>query len=317
MSTEVLNGRGAPGALNAFFESWRFPVFMLVVVAAYMAIEITVLLSPPGATGFSAFAEDFRVWCFGYDPATGRMEWGYVAAFLLQPVILGSVIYAFWRRPLREIAARPAAAIPYAAAALLLVAACGAGFAAFASTPNDTELPFPAEELRTALVPPSFALTDHDGAAVRLEDLRGRVVLVTAVYASCGFTCPMIMGQTKNAVGALSEDERAGLTVAAITLDPEHDTSAVLAEMAKGQGVSAPLYRLLTGDAPVVNDLLDRFSVARTRNPETGVIDHANLFILIDRAGRIAYRLSLGDRQERWLISALRLLLSESAGLGV
>ena len=45
----------------------------------------------------------------------------------------------------------------------------------------------------------------------------------------------------------------------------------------------------------------------------TRMIDHANLFLLLDREGRIAYRLSLGDQQERWLVTALQVLLRERA----
>ncbi len=44
------------------------------------------------------------------------------------------------------------------------------------------------------------------------------------------------------------------------------------------------------------------------------MIDHANLFLLVDRAGRIAYRLTLGERQQRWLTSALEFLLREEPG---
>ena len=43
---------------------------------------------------------------------------------------------------------------------------------------------------------------------------------------------------------------------------------------------------------------LDRMQMARDRDPETGVINHANLFLLIDRDGRLAYRLGLGERQQ-------------------
>jgi len=46
------------------------------------------------------------------------------------------------------------------------------------------------------------------------------------------------------------------------------------------------------------------------------VIDHANLFLLLDRNGKVAYRLGLGDRQERWLASALRILLQEPTHVG-
>jgi protein SCO1 len=52
--------------------------------------------------------------------------------------------------------------------------------------------------------------------------------------------------------------------------------------------------------------------IERVRNAETGLIDHANLFLVIDRQGRVAYRFTLGDRQEQWLVSALRLLLAET-----
>jgi protein SCO1/2 len=121
----------------------------------------------------------------------------------------------------------------------------------------------------------------------------------------------MLMAQSKRALSALSEDERRDVAVVAITLDPGHDTPEVLSRMARAQGVSAPLYHLATGDPEDVEHTLDALEIPRTRNEATGVIDHANLFLLVDRAGRIAYRLGLGPRQERWLASALRVLLHE------
>ncbi len=302
-------------AIRTFFDSWRFPSFMLFVIGMYLVLEVALIFVPPSESTLGAFAEDFRIWCFGYDPATGKMETGYLVMFLTQPFILGAVIYAFWRQPLREALRRPISLAPYASAAFVLVMACGAGFAAFKSAPADTELPFPTEELRTAFAAPQFSLTDQDGKGVDLESLRGRVVLVTAVYATCGYTCPMIMGQTKKSIAELTDAERKDLAVVAITLDPENDTPEVLAQMAKGQEIAAPLYHLVTGEPKTVNDLLDAFSIARSRNAETGAIDHANLFILIDRSGRIAYRLSLGERQQRWLVSALKVLLAEPTAI--
>jgi hypothetical protein len=87
----------------------------------------------------------------------------------------------------------------------------------------DGELPFPAEALRTTSSPPPFVLVDHTGAPVSLAQLRGRVVILTGVYASCGYTCPMILGQAKRALAALTEEERAEVVVVGITLDPGRD----------------------------------------------------------------------------------------------
>lgn len=73
-----------------------------------------------------------------------------------------------------------------------------------------------------------------------------------------------------------------------------------------------PVYNLVTGDPAEVERILDEMSVARIRDPETGVIEHPNLFLLLDRDGRLAYRLGLGERQQRWLSAALRVLLGEA-----
>jgi cytochrome oxidase Cu insertion factor (SCO1/SenC/PrrC family) len=80
--------------------------------------------------------------------------------------------------------------------------------------------------------------------------------------------------------------------------------------------MQSTLYHLVTGDPADVERLLDRMQIARQRDPETGVINHANLFLLVDRDGRIAYRFGLGERQQRWLTSALEILLREETASG-
>jgi protein SCO1/2 len=154
-------------------------------------------------------------------------------------------------------------------------------------------------------------LVNQDGETVDLAALRGRVVLLTAVYASCPMSCPLILGQAKAAIAAVPSELRGDLRVIAVSMDPAHDTPDVLAGLARTHQVEAPLYALVTGEPAEVERVLDDMGIARTRDPETGVIDHANLFLLVDRGGRIAYRLTLGERQRRWLTSALELLLRE------
>jgi protein SCO1/2 len=126
----------------------------------------------------------------------------------------------------------------------------------------------------------------------------------------------VILSQTKAAIAELSPEEREDLRVIAVTMDPENDSPDVLGKLAKNHGMQSTLYHLVTGDPAEVETLLDRMQIARQRDPETGVISHANLFLLIDREGRIAYRLGLGERQQRWLTSALRVLLREEAAPG-
>ncbi len=306
-------GERLMGRVHDVFAGAAFPAFMLIALALSVTLLLGILFVPAAPDGLGAFAEAFKVWCFGYDPATGSIEPAYVLMVVVKPLILTTVILAVWWRPLGAALRRPGELKRPAAAAVLAVSAAALGLISLDDGRGlpQGELPFPAEDLRTAHTPPEFTLTDHQGQPVSLADLRGRVVMVTAVYASCGETCPMILRQTRQAVDALTEEEQAELSVLGITLDATRDTPEVLARLAKAQEVSPPLYRFVTGEPAEVERVLDRFDVARSRDPETGVIDHANLFILIDRQGRMAYRLTLGEQQQRWLTTALRLLIAE------
>lgn len=297
------------------FAGWRFPVFALSLIVAYELFVVTMLFLPISDDAVGRFAEEFKTWCFGYDPATGRSQPMYLVLMLTEPLVLGLVFTAVYSKQLKGILATPRRVLPYFGTALaVIVASIGVLLSSSdgAAAPNGA-LPFPAERIRTSYVPPAFDLLDHEGRPVSLQALSGQVVVLTGVYASCGFTCPMILKQAKRAIAALTPEERASVTMLGVTLDPAHDTPEVLAKMAAGQGVAAPTFRLATGAPSVVEPLLDRLGIERRRDPETGVIDHSNLFLVVDRQGRIAYRLTLGERQEQWLITALQQLIAEKS----
>lgn len=303
-------------SVQRFMSSWRFPAVVLPLLGLVQLLLLALLVVPAEAGVLSRFAEDMKVWCFGYDPATGGLQPAYVLMVVVDPAILAGLVTVVWWRPLTRIARRlPWALLPYGAGALVLasalaLAAVGLWGVEQAEAVDPTE--FPADRLRVSLpAPPVEELVDQDGRPVRLEDLRGRVVVLTAVYATCGYTCPMILGQARAALDALTPAERAEVTVVGVTLDPERDDPAAMKRMAEGQEVSAPTFRLLTGAPERVNRALDAMGIARRRDPATGVIDHSNVFLLLDRDGRVAYRFGLGDLQERWLTEGLRVLVGE------
>jgi len=298
--------------LTRALAGWRFPVFLLSCLAFFTLLVGVIVLAPTSGSASGSFADAFRVWCFGYDPATGAMQWVAVGTMLTQPFLLAGFVLAVWAAPLRLAVALPLrATAPVIASALAVVIAVGAGMVFFNERTEADARPLDVADLRTALPAPRIELTSHERAHVSLTAERGRVVLLTAVYASCGQACPMIMEQVKRVVASVPDDDRADLRVLCVTLDPEHDTPEVLAGLARLQKVAAPLYRLLTGAPEDVNRVLDDMNVARKRDPKTGIIDHANMFVIIDRKGTLAYRYGLGEQQERWLSTSLTRLLRE------
>lgn len=296
-------------ALSWAFAPQRLPAFMITLSALYTAAVVTMLVAPAGPTGFGAFAEEFKVWCFGYDPATRSVQPMYVVTMLMQPIVLSAGVLLLFGADLRASVRRaPRAFVP--ASLLALAVALVGGTAVSKMRAPRAEAPLDA--LRTALPAPTIRLVDQTGAPFDLAAEQGRVVLLTSVYASCTLSCPMILAATKRALAGLTTAERSALVVAAVTLDPEHDDAARLLALADAQQVSAPSFRLLTGAAPEVNAVLDGLQVARKRDPATGLIDHANLFVLVDKKGRIAYRFSLGEGEKQWLLPAVRRLLAEA-----
>src|ERR1700674_5172031 len=79
--------------------------------------------------------------------------------------------------------------------------------------------------------PADFTLTTQDGDALRLSDLRGKVVLVSFVFTTCNGSCPATthrMGQAEQLLqdkGLFKDD---GVRLLSITLDPARDTPEVL-----------------------------------------------------------------------------------------
>lgn len=202
-----------------------------------------------------------------------------------------------------------------AKALILTLAAGGAAIATVSAVSGGMvtaeNADFPAEEIRSAKTPPKFSLTNQDGEAVTLDKLRGKVVVLTAVYATCHTACPTIITQAKSAVNKLSDADRKDVAIVAITLDPEGDTQDKRKATAQAHKLDAPLFNYVNGDDPEsVLKLIEELGWARAVAGETGVIGHSNMFLLVDRDGKIAYTIS-ADVQNTWLDDGLRVLLDE------
>ncbi len=306
--------RKTAGVLRDFFNGAGLPVCLLAVAAVYEAFLLAVMFAPAGWGPWSRFAEEFKVWCFSYNPATGGMQWGAAWITILEPPLLALVTIFFYRKNLWRLGLGGAFRTHWRAALAggALTAVALLGLTAFAGpAPADAaSLPFPGKRIRTEIEPPAIRLTDQGGREVSLESLRGKVVLMTGVYATCSTACPQILLTAKRVLEALPEADRGKFVILALSLDPRNDASWQMAAVADMYFPGAQ-FHYLNGAENVVHPLLERLGFAAIRNETTGVIDHANLFIFVDASGRIAYRFGLDPRQESWMREAVAELLAE------
>ncbi len=303
--------------LVAFLGSGSFAAFAIFVLLFYTVFIAIMAFAPPGTGAWAAYLEEFRLRCFQLDPVSGVMRMPSIVLMLTEPLPLAAIFFFLWRAPLRRVWCEQRLMFAHAAgAALLLVASIAVSLVGFGSSRADatpTGLPFPADRLRTTLPVPEFNLVNQDGNAVRLADFKGRVVLLTAVYSTCTTTCPMMLSKIRQVLAELTPEQRSQLAVVAFSLNPEADTRELRAATARIYGLDQAQFHFVNGMPAEMNALLDKLAVARTRDEKTGQIMHSNLFYLIDREGRIAYRLSLSQREQSWLGDALRVLLADPA----
>jgi protein SCO1 len=243
------------------------------------------------------------------------MQLSSVWVMVLEPIPMECILFLIWRAPLLELwQTRRSALARLAAFALVLISTIGASLAGLGAHQPEAvpELPFPGDRLRSALPMPDFRLTNQDGQQVSPEDFKGKVLLMTAVYSTCTTTCPMMLTKVRTVLDQLTLEQRRQMAVVAFSLNPEADTRELREMTSKIYGMQAPQFHFVNGVPAEMNALLDKLSIARTRDSNTGQIQHSNLFFLVDRQGRIAYRLSLSQTEQSWLGIALRLLLAEN-----
>jgi protein SCO1/2 len=132
-----------------------------------------------------------------------------------------------------------------------------------------------------------FSLTDHTGAKRTLIDYRGKVVVVFFGFTQCPDVCPTTLADLAEVKKRLGKDGDA-LQVIFITVDPERDTQALLAQYVPGFD---PSFVGLYGNAEQTAATAKEFKVFYQKvpgaTPTSYTIDHTAGSFVFDREGKI------------------------------
>jgi len=89
-----------------------------------------------------------------------------------------------------------------------------------------------------------FSLTGHDGKPYTLADFRGKAVVIFFGYTQCPDVCPTTLAELAEVMKQLGPDA-ARVQVLFITVDPERDTQALLAQYGRHRAHRQGLQGLL------------------------------------------------------------------------
>ena len=154
----------------------------------------------------------------------------------------------------------------------------------------------------------ALELTDHNGKPRRLEDFRGKAVVLFFGFTHCPDICPTTLADTAQAVKALgAEADR--VQVLMVTVDPERDTPEALKKYVTAFDAR---FLGLYGDLEATRRTAKEFKIyfEKRKTGDTYSVDHSAQSYVIDPQGRLRL-LVRHDRIAVDLTDDLRALLRE------
>lgn len=150
---------------------------------------------------------------------------------------------------------------------------------------GDVEIPAPKERLSIGDALPEFQLTDQEGRMLRAADLRGKVVAIDFLYTRCPLpdVCPRLAANFAALQRRFPQALGRDLMLLSVTVDPEFDTPAVLADYARRWAADSRGWRFLTGDVSKLAAQLGEVYWS-----DEGSIGHNSTTSIIGRDGRLA-----------------------------
>lgn len=157
----------------------------------------------------------------------------------------------------------------------------------------------------------TLELADHTGKPRRLEDWRGKAVVLVFGFTHCPDVCPTTLADIALAMKELGSDAER-VQVLMVSVDPERDTPQALAKYVTAFD---PRFVALRGDLEATRKVAQEFKVyfEKRKQGESYTVDHSAQSYVIDPQGKLRL-LVRHDRIPQDLAHDLRALLSRQAG---
>jgi protein SCO1/2 len=153
---------------------------------------------------------------------------------------------------------------------------------------------------------PAFSYPDQNGRTVTGEDLRGHIWIADFFFTSCTSICPMMTAKMAHLLKTISDGE---VRFVSFSVDPDHDTPAVLQQYARMWKADDSRWKFLSTNRKDLAATAEGMRTFVQPPSEDSPIQHSGLFILTDKEGRVRGVYDSSDD------TALRRLVRDTARL--
>jgi protein SCO1/2 len=133
-----------------------------------------------------------------------------------------------------------------------------------------------------------FAFVNQVGDTIRKENMAGKIYVADFFFTTCPTICPVMKKEMLRVFEQFKEEPN--FRILSHTIDPTHDTQAVLKDYAEKLGVpNAATWNFLTGDQEKIFEIGQTSYLTTTMadDLEPGGFLHSGAFLLVDQQGRI------------------------------
>ena len=171
------------------------------------------------------------------------------------------------------------------------------GVAAAGTSEHRSTNPLKPDDNAKDLFIPPFKLTDQEDRPFTNDAFMGHVTIVDFYFTHCRSICPVLVEHMRDQARAL---KGTGVKFLSISVDPEHDTPAVIKAYAQEHGADLAQWTFTTGDRQTIGEIIQRglkFLVGDDPSPAAAIqlegggtmgnIVHPSWFVLIGPKGEV------------------------------
>ena len=159
---------------------------------------------------------------------------------------------------------------------------------------------------------PDFSLTNQDGKMIDQNTINGKIYVADFFFVTCPTICPRMKKNLLTVYNVFKGNPN--ILFLSHTIDPAHDSVAVLKDFAERLGADSKQWHFLTGNRDSIYELATHgyYATALPDSTEPGGYVHSGGLILIDKNRRVrGIYDGTSEKDTKTLMEDMELLFNE------
>jgi protein SCO1/2 len=125
------------------------------------------------------------------------------------------------------------------------------------------------------------------GKSISLSNFRGKPVIISMVYMTCTYSCPLTIARMKEIEGLLTPENKGKTQFVLVTFDSLRDTPQAMLKYAKKNKLTFPQWTFLANNNESNVRELSALIDFKYKKLQSGEFEHSYAIIALDENGRI------------------------------